>query len=72
MTMKNLVKYFFLTSLLCNSFVLFAQSSDDDTGGGNLDGEDLPINGALLYLVLAAVLFGLFTIKNYRKRHNIN
>lgn len=70
--MKNFVKYFFITGLLCNSFVLFAQSSDDNTGGGNLDGEDLPINGAILYLVLAAILFALFTIKNFQKRHKVN
>lgn len=67
--MKNYLRLLVLLGLFFTSFVTFAQNSDDNTGGGNLDGEDLPINGSLIYLALAGILFAWYSINSFRKRH---
>ena len=69
--MKNFYKIIFLVSLLLNTFATFAQSSDDDTGGGNLDGDDLPINNKLIYLVIAGLFFAFLYFKQHKHKQNI-
>lgn len=69
--MKNFYKIIFLVSILLNTFATFAQSSDDDTGGGNLDGDDLPINKKLIYLVMAGLIFAFFYFKQHKRKQNI-
>ena len=67
--MKKFYQIALLTALLLSNFATFAQpSSDDDTGGGNLDGDDLPINGKLIYLAFAGIIFGIYSLIQYRKR----
>ena len=69
--MKNFYKIIFLVSILLNTFATFAQSSDDDTGGGNLDGDDLPINKKLIYLVMAGLIFAFLYFKQHKRKQNI-
>ena len=69
--MKNFYKIIFLVSILLNTFATFAQSSDDDTGGGNLDGDDLPINNKIIYLVIAGLLFAFLYFKQHKRKQNI-
>ena len=69
--MKNFYKIIFLVSILLNTFSTFAQSSDDDTGGGNLDGDDLPINNKIIYLVIAGLLFAFLYFKQHKRKQNI-
>ena len=67
--MKKAYKIILLASLFLSNFSTFAQpSSDDDTGNGNLDGNDVPVNGKLVYLIIAALVFAFFTIKNFKKK----
>lgn len=50
-------------------FISFAQPGQDQPGGG-LEGDDpppAPINGKLILLAIAAVLFAFYTLKNKRK-----
>lgn len=66
--MKKTYKFALLAFVLLTNFVSFAQpSSDDDTGNGNLDGDDLPINSKLIFLAVAGVLFGIYSLKKFRK-----
>ena len=65
--MKNYSKItFIIVAVLFNSAV-FAQGSDDDTGGGNLDGNDVPVNGQLIYLIIAGIIFAMYTFNKFRK-----
>jgi len=50
-------------------FISFAQPGQDQPGGG-LEGDDpppAPINGKLILLAIAAVLFAFYTLKNKRR-----
>ncbi|MBL0014143.1 MAG: hypothetical protein IPP30_10670 [Flavobacterium sp.] len=68
--MKNRILHISLVSLfLLVDFVAFAQPGDDD-GSGGLEGNDpppAPINGKLLWLGIAAVLFAFYSFRKYRK-----
>jgi hypothetical protein len=66
---NNLFKIYILAFFLLTDFILFAQPGDDD-GGGGLEGNDpppAPINGKLVWLGLAAVLFAFYSFKRKRK-----
>ena len=69
--MKNiLLKTYMLAFFLLNGFIMFAQPGDD-TGSGNLEGDDspaAPINSKLIILALAGVVFAVYTFRNNRKR----
>ncbi len=65
--MKNYNKIAFLIVTVFLNSTVFAQGSDDDTGGGNLDGNDVPINGQLIYLIIAGVIFALYSFNKFRK-----
>ncbi len=71
--MKISIKIVFFISLLLTNLVSFAQASDDDTGGGNLDGGDpaVPINDKIMYLLAAGVVLAYFSIKNFKRKQNI-
>ncbi len=68
--MKNkLFKLYILGFLVLTDFVMFAQPGDD-TIDGDLEGEDplpTPINGKLIWLGIAGLLFVVYTIKKNRK-----
>lgn len=69
--MKIFVKIIMLLSLLLTNFSIFAQSSDDNTGGGNLDGNDLPVNGLVIYLIIAGILLAYYSFKVHKRKQNI-
>ncbi|NHM07348.1 hypothetical protein G4D82_08960 [Flavobacterium sp. CYK-4] len=68
--MKNkLFKLYLLTFLVLVDFVAFAQPGDDD-GSGGLEGNDpppAPINGKLIWLAFAGIVFALYSIRKYRR-----
>ena len=68
---NNLFKISILTFFLLTDFVLFAQPGDDD-GSGGLEGNDppaAPINGKLVWLGIAAVLFAFIALREFAKQH---
>lgn len=69
--MKNFVKNIVLLSLLLTNFITFAQSSDDDTGGGNLDGNDVPINNLIVFLIIAGIVLAYYSFKVHKRKQNI-
>lgn len=67
---NNLFKLYLLSFFLLTDFIMFAQPGQDQPGGG-LEGDDpppAPINGKLLFLAIAAVLFAFYTFKNRTKQ----
>jgi hypothetical protein len=66
---NNIFKLYILAFFLLADFISFAQPGQDQPGGG-LEGDDpppAPINGKLILLAIAAILFAFYTIKNRRK-----
>jgi hypothetical protein len=66
---NNLSKFFILSFFLLTDFILFAQPGDDD-GGGGLEGDDpvpTPIDGKLVWLGIAAILFAYYSFKRKSK-----
>ena len=68
--MKNIFKLYFLSFFLLSDFVVFAQPGDDD-GGGGLEGDDTPaapIDGKLIWLAIAGILFSLYYFKSKKQK----
>jgi hypothetical protein len=69
--MKKLLKLYLLSFILLSDFVAFAQPGDDDGGGGGgLEGGDpqpAPINGKIILLAIAGVLFVIYTFRKNRR-----
>jgi hypothetical protein len=63
---NNLFKLYILGFLILTNFIAFAQPGDD-TAGGDLEGDDLPINGKLIYLGIAGLLFAIYTYRRNKK-----
>ncbi|PWA04193.1 signal peptidase [Flavobacterium psychrotolerans] len=66
----NLFKLYILGFFLLSNFTLFAQFPGDDQGGGGLEGADpvsAPIDGKLVWLGIAAILFALYRFKSKNK-----
>lgn len=67
--MKKLLKLYLLSFILLSDFVAFAQPGDDQ-GGGGLEGDDpqpAPINGKMILLAIAGVLFVIYTFRKNRR-----
>jgi len=72
MMKQNLYKLYFLSFFLLVDFMAFADDipGDDDGTGGGLEGDDpepAPINGKLIWLAIAGILFALYVFKRSRK-----
>ena len=66
---KNFFKLYIFSIVLFSDFIMFADPGDD-TPGGDLEDDDAPqapINGKLLWLALAGILFALYMYKSRRK-----
>jgi hypothetical protein len=68
--MKTLIKYYILIFCLFADFVMFADPGADIEGGGIEDNDPppAPINGKLLFLAIAGVLFILYTYKKNKQQ----
>ena len=68
--MKNkLFNLYLISFFLLVDFVAFAQPGDDD-GSGGLEGDDAPpapINGKLLWLGIAAIIYAFYSIRKNRR-----
>jgi len=67
---KNLFKLYLLSFFILSDFIMFAQPGDDD-GTGDLEGDDppaTPINGKIVWLAIAAILYGVYVFNKNRKR----
>lgn len=69
---NNLSRLYLLSFFLLTDFVIFAQTTPGDgTGDGDpLEGGDppLPINGKLIWLVIAAIVFAFYSYNNKTKK----
>lgn len=62
----NILKWCFSVLFLLSGFLMFAQSpggTAEDEGTDPLENPDTPINGRILYLAIAAILFSVFYFK---------
>jgi len=69
--MKSFVKLYLFSFILLSNFTTFAQTGPGDTGDGNLEGTDpapAPIDGKLILLIIVALLFALYKLKNSTKK----
>ena len=65
----NLFKIYLTSFFILSNFIIFAQPGDDD-GGGGLEGNDpppAPINGKILWLVIAAIIFAFYSFRKNKK-----
>ena len=66
----KLVHFYILTFFLFSDFVMFAQGPGDDTGGGDLEGDDPPpagISSKLVYLAIIGLLYAVYTYRKNRR-----
>jgi hypothetical protein len=69
---KNLLKWSLLAFMLVSNLVMFAQDPDSTEGGEGppLEGGDqpTPINGMLVYLAVAGILFAVYYFSKMQKQ----
>jgi hypothetical protein len=68
-TLNNLFKLFIFSFVLLSDFIMYSQPGDD-TGAGDLEGDDAPvapIDSRLIILALAGIVFAVYTFRNNRK-----
>lgn len=66
---NNLFKLYILVFFVFTDFVAFAQPGDD-TVDGDLEGNDplpVPVNGKLVYLAVAGLLYAIYAYRNSTK-----
>ena len=67
----KLVHFYILTFFLFSDFVMFAQGGPgDNSGDGELEGDDVPpagISSKLIYLVIIGLLYAVYTYRRNRK-----
>jgi len=66
---KNILHFYIFVTVLFSDFLMFAQPGDDDEGGGleDDDAPQAPINGKLIWLAIAGILFAIYIYKTRRK-----
>ena len=66
--MKNTVLKFYITVVcLFSNLLIFAIPGDESDTGDLQEGDYTPINGPLLFLVLAGILLAVYTFRKNRK-----
>lgn len=71
--MKNILfKLYCALFCLLSSVMVFAQIGDDTADGDLESGEPpMPINGKLIFLAIAGIIFAYYTFKKHRQRKTI-
>ncbi len=68
---KTFLHYYVIATVLFSDYMLFAQPNDEtDPGDDPLEGDDTPaapINGKLLFLALAGILFAYYAFRRNRQ-----
>jgi hypothetical protein len=66
---NNLFKLYILGFFILTDFMAFAQPGDDTVDGGLETDDDLPVpvNGKLIYLGIAGLLFAVYTYRRNKK-----
>lgn len=70
--MKNIIRLYILAFFLISDFRLFAQPTNEDPDGGNIEGDGdatpgAPINGKLVMLLILGIVFAFYSFKKNRK-----
>ena len=66
---KKFLKLYILSFVLFSDFMMFAQPGDE-SDGGDLEDDDAPqapINGKLMWLAIAGILFAMYVYRRNRK-----
>jgi hypothetical protein len=72
---KTMLKYFLCLVCLMTEFTAFCQDFPTDDEDGDLQADDaapVPINGRIIWLVAAGVLFAYYKVRNQRAKEVIN
>ncbi|MFV8322473.1 hypothetical protein [Flavobacterium sp. LS2R12] len=71
--MKNiLLKLYCTLFCLLSSVIVFAQIGDDTSDGDLESGEPpMPINGKLIFLAIAGIIFAYYTFRKHQQRKTI-
>ena len=68
---KKFIQFYIIAVVMFSDFKSFAQGGpgDDDEGGGleDDDAAPLPINGKLIWLAIAGILFAFYMYKRHRQ-----
>lgn len=69
--MKHLFRIYILLFMLTSDFKMFADDGPGDgSDDGDIEGDDdpaVPINGKILFLLVAGILFAFYQYKMHRK-----
>lgn len=72
MKKKNLFNWYIIATMMLVDFVAFAQGGpgDDDDDGGleDDDAPPVPINGKMIWLAVAGILFALYIYRSYKAK----
>ncbi|RZJ34545.1 MAG: hypothetical protein EOO51_09460 [Flavobacterium sp.] len=66
----NLLRIYLVTVFLLSDFILFAQPGEE-SDAGNLQDDDAPqapINGKLIWLLVAGLLFAIYTFRRRKQQ----
>ena len=68
---KNFFKLYILIFFILSDFMTFAQQPGDEDTGGGLEGDDppaAPINGKIIWLMILAVVYAIYTFSKKRQK----
>jgi hypothetical protein len=68
--MKRFYQFYLIAFVLLSDFVLFAQPGDND-GSNDFEGDDTPaapIDGKLIWLAIAGILFSVYYFKSKQQK----
>jgi hypothetical protein len=70
----SLLKWYMLAFMLVSNFVMFAQDFETDPAqedeDGNLEGDETPINGKLIWLAIVGIAFAYSYYAKMQKEKN--
>jgi hypothetical protein len=68
----SLLKMYMLAFMLVSNFVMFAQETDpaDENADGDLEGNETPINGKLIWLAVIGIAFAYSYYAKMQKEKN--